>query len=174
MDDMYFINIAKTISTASKDPITKVGAIIVNHENRVVSTGYNGFISGNDESYMTFDKPMKHYLTIHAEMNAIMDCAVKNNHGLYRLYTTHSPCPNCLKHILQKQIRTIYYDTLYNNYTDIERESIKRMINSVESVERLIIKNINNGNNYIDEIYKDIHGDIHGDIHKDKKTKETN
>ena len=36
-----FFDLAKTISSWSKDPSKKIGVIIVNSENKIVSTGYN-------------------------------------------------------------------------------------------------------------------------------------
>ena len=41
--DSRFLRIAQEVSTWSKDPSTKVGAVIVDNRNRVVSMGYNGF-----------------------------------------------------------------------------------------------------------------------------------
>jgi dCMP deaminase len=41
--DLRFLTLAKTVSTWSKDPSTKVGAVIVDKNRRVVSLGYNGF-----------------------------------------------------------------------------------------------------------------------------------
>ena len=41
--DTYFINIADVVRTKSKDPSTKVGAVIVGPDRQVISTGYNGF-----------------------------------------------------------------------------------------------------------------------------------
>ena len=38
-----FLEISEFISTWSKDPSTKVGAVIADIDNRIVSTGYNGF-----------------------------------------------------------------------------------------------------------------------------------
>ena len=39
--DKNFLELAKTVSTFSKDPSTQVGAVIVDDDNRVVSIGYN-------------------------------------------------------------------------------------------------------------------------------------
>src|SRR5690606_35767244 len=113
---MSFIEIAEVIAKKSKDPSTKVGAVIVDEYNRIISTGYNGFIAGNKESYMTFEKPMKYHLTIHAEMNALL--FAKQDLNNKTIYITHSPCPECLKHILQTRIRNVYYLNLYSNFTD--------------------------------------------------------
>ena len=42
----YFVEIAKTVSKKSKDPSTKIGAVIVGHDNSIRSTGYNSFPKG--------------------------------------------------------------------------------------------------------------------------------
>jgi dCMP deaminase len=44
--DIRFIELAKHVSTWSKDPSTKVGAIIATEDRRVLSMGYNGFPRG--------------------------------------------------------------------------------------------------------------------------------
>ncbi|KAF4657372.1 hypothetical protein FOL47_008469, partial [Perkinsus chesapeaki] len=41
----YFMALAHVTAMRSKDPSTQVGAVIVNHENKVVGIGYNGFPS---------------------------------------------------------------------------------------------------------------------------------
>jgi dCMP deaminase len=143
---MYFINIAKAISEKSKDPSTKVGAIIIDKDNRIISTGYNGFVSGNNEGYMTFERPMKYHLTIHAEMNALL--FAKQDLTDKIMYVTHSPCVDCLKHILQSKIRLVYYDQLYSKYTISEKEAIERLIKSTDAN----VININTKNNYIYEL----------------------
>ncbi len=145
---LKYINIAKQIATFSKDPSTKVGAIIVsNNDNRIISTGYNGFIKDCNESLMTFEKPLKYHLTIHAEMNCLL--FAKRDLCDTTLYITHSPCENCLKNILQCSIKTIYYDTLYNKYTEIEIKAINLLINSVKDIN---IVNINNNKTYLQEL----------------------
>ena len=41
--DNRFLVLAKLIGSWSKDPSTKVGAVIVDEDNKIVSLGYNGF-----------------------------------------------------------------------------------------------------------------------------------
>ena len=60
----YFINIAKEVAKKSKDPSSQVGCVIVTNDNRPVSFGYNGFVSGCDEGHMTFERPLKYNLII--------------------------------------------------------------------------------------------------------------
>lgn len=47
--DKYFMATAFLTAKRSKDPVTQVGACIVNQENRIVSIGYNGMPNGDDE-----------------------------------------------------------------------------------------------------------------------------
>jgi dCMP deaminase len=70
--DNYFINIADEVATRSKDPSTQVGAVIVDEKHRPVSFGYNGFLGAGDDRYLTRERPMKYYFSIHAEMNSIL------------------------------------------------------------------------------------------------------
>ena len=44
--DEYFMAFAFLAAKRSKDPNTKVGACIVNQDNRIISTGYNGTPNG--------------------------------------------------------------------------------------------------------------------------------
>lgn len=151
---MSFIEIAQVIAKKSKDPSTQVGAVIVDSEKRIVSTGYNGFVSGNDEKYMTFERPMKYHLTIHAEMNALL--FAKQDLGGKIMYITHSPCSECLKHILQTKIRTVFYNELYNKFTENEKLSIKLLILSTGAK----IVNINTKADYLTELGIDISIDL--------------
>ena len=70
--DNYFINIADVVATRSKDPSTQVWAVIVDQNHRPVSFGYNWFLWAWDDRYLTRERPMKYYFSIHAEMNAIL------------------------------------------------------------------------------------------------------
>ena len=71
-NDKYFIELAKSVALKSEDPSTKVGCVIVNKQNQVISTGYNNFIIGADKKYMSIDKPMRYLLSVHAEMRALI------------------------------------------------------------------------------------------------------
>ena len=44
--DEYFMGVALLAAKRSKDPNTQVGACIVDDDNRILSTGYNGFPCG--------------------------------------------------------------------------------------------------------------------------------
>jgi len=70
--DRHFLGVAKAVSKASKDPSTKIGAIIVRPDRSEVSWGYNGFPKGiADTPERLNDRPTKYKLVVHAEENAI-------------------------------------------------------------------------------------------------------
>lgn len=70
--DKRFLELAKHISTYSKDPSTKVGAVITK-DKRIVSMGYNGFPRGvKDSSECYNNRELKYAMVVHAESNAII------------------------------------------------------------------------------------------------------
>lgn len=100
-----FIDLAHHVSKWSKDPSTKVGAVIVDGK-RIVSVGFNG------PPAVTMDKPMsreeKLLRTVHAEENAVLFSA-RNIKGC-TIYVTHPPCAHCTAILIQSGISRIYFD----------------------------------------------------------------
>jgi dCMP deaminase len=108
-----FIKLALEVADWSKDPATKVGAVIVDDKKRIVSVGYNGFPRGvhdNPERYE--DREIKYKFVAHAERNAL-DNAFISVEGC-TLYTTLYPCNECTKSIIQKGITTIVTPDYHN------------------------------------------------------------
>lgn len=105
--DTRFLDIAKSVSQWSKDPSTKVGAVIVNPRREIVSTGYNGFPRGIMDSFDRLSKrEIKYEMIIHAEINAIL-FSHENLSG-YTLYTyPFQPCSRCASVIIQSGINRI-------------------------------------------------------------------
>ena len=104
--DQRFLDLADHIAQWSKDPRTKVGAVIVDEKKRVVSVGYNGFPRGvvdDDSRYV--DRPTKHLFVAHAERNAL-DNAPLMVDGC-TLYVPLLPCNECAKSIIQKGITRV-------------------------------------------------------------------
>lgn len=101
--DIRFIRLAEHISSWSKDD-TKVGAVVVDDNGRIISTGYNGFPAGFDDSRMS-EKPYEKVRMIHAEMNAIANAreAVRGN----TIYITHPPCNECAKNLVAFGIKRV-------------------------------------------------------------------
>ncbi|GAB4181815.1 MAG: cytidine/deoxycytidylate deaminase family protein [Calditrichia bacterium] len=120
--DEYFMGIAIFTSLRSKDPSSKVGAVIVNQENRIVGTGYNGFPAGARESMMPWEREgdwlkTKYPYVVHAEANAILSATTHDLRGC-KIYTTLYPCNECAKFIAQKNIAEVVY--LSNKYQDMD------------------------------------------------------
>ena len=112
--DEYFIGLAILCALRSKDPNTRVGACIVNDENKVISLGYNGMPIGCADSDMPWGKDKDEYLdnkypfVCHAELNAVVNCYGKNIKNS-TLYTTLFPCNECAKVIIQSGIKKVIY-----------------------------------------------------------------
>lgn len=112
----YFMNIAEIVSERGTCDRAYVGCVLVNKDNRIVSTGYNGSISGNPQCDEVGHKMRDGHCiaTIHAEINALIYCAkegitVKNS----VCYVTHFPCLNCTKALIQAGISKIIYKEAY-------------------------------------------------------------
>ena len=99
--DTRFLDQAKLISTWSKDPSTKTGAVIVAPSGSIVSTGYNGFPQKMEDKVELYaNREEKYSRIIHCEMNAAM-YAKKDLTGC-TLYTyPFISCDRCFVHMLQ-------------------------------------------------------------------------
>ena len=60
MWEPYFLNIAEAVSKKSPDPNTKHGCVIVDAQNRVISTGYNGPVQGIPHDIIDWTRPNKY------------------------------------------------------------------------------------------------------------------
>ena len=104
--DKRFIALAEHVAQWSKDPSTKVGAIIVD-KNRIVSEGYNGFPTRlPDKEEWLNDRQIKYQYIIHAEINAIL--YAKTDLVGCTIYTWPLiPCIRCVPIIIQSGIHTV-------------------------------------------------------------------
>jgi dCMP deaminase len=109
----YFMSIALLASCRSPCERLNVGSVIVKN-NRLISMGYNGFISGAPHVSRVEDNHEQSI--IHSEINAITDCA-KRGVSLEgsKIYITHFPCPNCFRTIAACGIKELIYLEDYNN-----------------------------------------------------------
>ena len=104
--DSRFLRIAEEVSTWSKDPSTKVGAVVVDNNNRIVSTGYNGFPQRVADDDRLNDRTAKYIRIVHAEINALLfaNRPVTN----CRIYTyPFLPCPRCAGPLIQAGINMV-------------------------------------------------------------------
>jgi len=115
--DQYFMAQSLLLSLRSTCTRLSVGATIV-RDRRIIAGGYNGSVTGDvhciDEGCYLVDGHCVR--TIHAEMNAILQCAkfgVETDGA--EIYVTHFPCLQCTKMILQAGIKKIHYLKDYRN-----------------------------------------------------------
>ena len=106
------MELAKLVASWSKDDSTKVGAVIVDEQRRIVSTGYNGPPQGVKDEYA--DRTQKLRRTLHAETNALA-FAQRNVRGC-TIYITHPPCAQCAAQIIQHGIRKVVFDLPTYNF----------------------------------------------------------
>jgi len=102
------VSLAETVAGWSKDPSTKVGAVIARPDNTIASVGYNGFPRGvADDPERYADREEKYALVIHAEVNAIINSREALNG--YSVYLTHPPCSNCAAALINSGIAKVIY-----------------------------------------------------------------
>lgn len=119
--DKRFLGLAKTISTWSKDPSTKVGAVIVDKNRRIVSIGFNGYARGVDDAIHERSEKLRR--TIHAEENAIL-FARRDIEGC-TIYVTHPPCGTCAAKIIQTGIERVVWLGLDDDMAERWKADIK-------------------------------------------------
>lgn len=118
----YFMAIAQIAAARSKDPCRKVGCCIVDKNDHIISSGYNGFPNNCPDDCFPWDKNTEKYsdskyaYVVHAELNAIIQA--KTDLTGCKLYVTTMPCNECMKAIIQSGIKTIYYAYEYKNDED--------------------------------------------------------
>ncbi len=125
----YFMGIAFISSLRSKDPRTQVGACIVDTENHILSTGYNGAplnLNDDDLPWNSLGEEngdimnIKNTFVCHAEANAI-DNYNGNKEKLNNstIYVTLFPCVECAKRIIQNKIKKVIFLKQYSSLEQI-------------------------------------------------------
>ena len=131
--DEYFMGVALLAAQRSKDPNTQVGACIIDKENRILSTGYNGLPKGCSDDVFPWNRDedkgeTKYQFVVHAELNAILNSGGKNIAGS-KIYVALFPCNECAKSIIQAGISEVIY--LSDKYADTPSTlASKRMLTS--------------------------------------------
>lgn len=119
--DEYFCLIAGVVASRSTCARRKVGAILVDSNNRILSTGYNGVARG---LLHCTDSPcpgvghksgqgLERCEAIHAEVNALVNCS--DHLQIHALYCTTSPCISCTKLLMNTTCQRIVFINEYPN-----------------------------------------------------------
>jgi dCMP deaminase len=115
----YFFGLMHAVARKSKDPNTKVGAVLVNAEKTVIGVGYNGFPSGFLDSKERWERPKKYDYVVHAEVNAVLRSTQRVKGA--SLYVPCWPCKDCAKIIAAAEIKEVHIKSShYDN--EISRE----------------------------------------------------
>jgi len=108
--DQWYLGLAKYVSTKSKDPSTKTGAVIVRPDKSLCSVGFNGFPQKMpDLPELYANREEKYSRIIHCEMNALLFSRDQTLED-YTLYTyPFMSCDRCFEHMVQKGIIRFVY-----------------------------------------------------------------
>lgn len=104
--DRRFIRLAKFVSEWSKDPNSKVGAVVTNKFG-AIALGYNGFPAGIEDDERLDNRKLKLNMIIHAEQNALIIAGSQAKGS--SLYVWGKPiCARCAVLIIQAGIERIF------------------------------------------------------------------
>ncbi len=119
--DDYFLNIAYVVATRADCSRRQVGAVLVDSDNRIISTGYNGSPSGQPgcltdnacprgasgvEPGSSYDTGPGACISIHAEANALLYADPSRAIGA-TMYVTDTPCGGCTKLLAGMKIKVV-------------------------------------------------------------------
>lgn len=143
-----FLEIAGHVAQWSKDPRTKVGAVLVGNKDQIISQGFNGFPRKiEDTEERLHDRTLKNKLVIHAEANAVFN-AIFNGASTEgaTIYVSGLPCCHeCAKVIIQTGISKVVMDSSPDDSPEPWDESGKLALELFREagVECEIINNLN-------------------------------
>jgi dCMP deaminase len=153
--DTFYMKLVYEIAKKSKDPSTKIGALIVGPDKEPISFGYNGFprkVVDSVESYPErHQRPAKYMYYEHGERNAIYSVARVGGASLKgtTMYTQGLPCADCGRAIIQAGISEVVIHEpfelisrhIYNNWkesSDVTFEMFRESGVKVRHVQELI------------------------------------
>lgn len=109
--DRRFLELAKHISSWSKDPSTKIGCVIVGPRREIRATGYNGFPRGIADDDRLNDREKKYPLIAHGEENAIINANLTGTSlAGGTSYANWPSCTRCARSLIQVGIAAIVYE----------------------------------------------------------------
>lgn len=104
--DLRFLSMAKLVSSWSKDPSTKCGAVICDCNFRIVSVGYNGYPTGVPDDNSLLIREEKYRKVVHAEINSIL-FSHRNLEKCTIYIHPLPPCSQCMAAIIQSGIQRV-------------------------------------------------------------------
>lgn len=118
-NDQYFLAIAKVVSSRATCYRRKVGAVIVDNNNYILSTGYNAVPAGFDHcidikcpgALEKSGEGLHKCISRHAEDIALMKC--RDINAIHTIYCTTSPCISCTRRLLDTSCKRIVFSEKY-------------------------------------------------------------
>ena len=117
--DEYFMAMAMLVATRSTCIRRQVGCVLIDNNNNILATGYNGVVRGQPHcneghpcpgAYSASGKDLDLCYAIHAEQNALIQC--RDLTKVYACFCTTAPCVMCTKLFLNTTlIRMIYVES---------------------------------------------------------------
>lgn len=117
--DETFMHEAYWWARRSKDPRTKIGAVLVLPGDKdPISHGYNGFARCVDDNTMSrWERPEKYEWVVHAEDNAVLNCSRKGQSSKGSImYTQGIPCTRCADACVQGGIVEVVVHKQWQEY----------------------------------------------------------
>ena len=136
--DNIFFSEAVLWSRKSHDAETQCGCVLIKNKT-ILSTGYNGFMRDINDRILPNTRPEKYPFMIHAEANAIYNCAREGKSTLgATAYITAPPCTTCLQMLWQCGIHKIYFSDLSSPKNDIWTDKYSQVLKQIETRIELI------------------------------------
>lgn len=103
--DYRFLDLAKLVSSWSKDPSTQCGAVIVAPSKTVIGLGYNGLPRRiYDDPWILANREEKYKAIIHAEINALINATCRVPSDCTLITYPLLPCDRCVVQMIQAGI----------------------------------------------------------------------
>lgn len=120
--DEYFLQMAALVAQRGTCARRQVGCVLVDRNNHVLSTGYNGVCRGAihcvDHPCAGAHAPSGQALhlceAIHAEENALIQC--RDIDSIWTVYSTASPCVLCMRKLVGTGVQRIVFSQEYHHH----------------------------------------------------------
>lgn len=128
--DTYFLAMTYLIAQKSLDKHTKCGALAINKDKAILSTGYNSPPRGFPDKSADLERPRKYIIMEHAERNMVANAARTGTSLLdSTVYVTGPPCSDCYRIMWNAGVKRI-----------VCGENLAKMTQNVEGLEDVIEK----------------------------------
>ena len=138
--NQYFLKIAQIVASRSTCPRRSVGCVIIDKNNYIIATGYNGVPKNYPHC---IDKPcggeklksskgLNSCMATHAEQNALLQC--KDINSIKSIYITTSPCIICAKLISNTSCKEVIYSEEYIDKSGIDMLNLLNIKTTCERI----------------------------------------